>query len=217
MKMTKKKTALLAAFAVSIVALAGVGYAVTGFTSVTVNDSNVVTAGYMKATQGSTYTSTFSGTLELYTYSDADHTNPIVFVLKDGNVAVASGFAGKKIGSTDTITIENKTGSDIATLTFNVTLDGTVPAGWNYYVKLGSTYYALTAGTTGDQIVTLAIENDDSDTITAELYIAGAAFSSFGPIYSGTGWGTYGASTTYTGATTTLVDANVVFTITAAS
>ena len=70
MKMTKKKTTLLALFAVSVIALAGVGYAaVDNYKAVTVNDSNNANANFVTAGQ-ETYTAMFNGDVDMYTYSD---------------------------------------------------------------------------------------------------------------------------------------------------
>lgn len=228
MKMTKKKTTLLALFAVSVIALAGIGYAaVNEYIAVTVNDNNAAHSAYITARQ-TEYSEQFNGTVDLYTYSDANF--EYIYALP-GSTQVHTinqvAYYGVAIGSGTTITVADNTDLDTAqyTIAADITSANALPAGWTYILVYGGTVKAVVEN--GSAAATVVVPNNNA--ITVQLYIAGPAFSTMkttgqnpvGPLVTPSvpnSWANYGASTTYTGANDGEIyaSANFVFTVTAA-
>ena len=168
---TNRKVMLGAALVVAIVALAGVGYATfTGpFKSVTVNDGNTVSPGYIRADQQN-YTAMFTKDLELDTYTSSTEK---VYVLKNSTFEVATDVHGELLGEKQ-ITI-NAVGITPASYKITaVSLSGTTNLGaWSYYLSVdgGNTFVDVSSINDTTGAVTIA-----NTTFTVQLYIAGPDF-----------------------------------------
>ena len=228
MKMTKKKTTLLALFAVSVIALAGVGYAaVDNYKAVTVNDSNNANANFVTAGQ-ETYTAMFNGDVDMYTYSDKNF--EFIYALPESEQSslmtiLQKNYYGVSIGDGTTITV-SPTGLASPTYTISAKIiveeDTVLAAGWTYILKYqgqgDAVYINSTTGSWDAVAITPA-----SSTIAVDLYIAGPGFSTIknaeskGPLVTPDGWTNYGSSKDYepTVAGEIYVNAKIVFTITA--
>ena len=102
-KNNKRKVMLIAAFAVAVIALAGVGYAATlNYKATTVNDDNDATSVYVLVTQDY-YTSKFGGQVKFNTYTDTAAT--IYSLAEDDDVDGVK--TGQQIGDGVNLTFTN--------------------------------------------------------------------------------------------------------------
>lgn len=220
MKMTKKKTALLAAFAVSVIALAGLGYAAT-YNSVVVTTGNNADTAFIKATT-TTYTNAFDGNVEFDTYTEAVDT--YIYVIQGGSTLLEEGVYGKKVNTNSfSMTLSaaptvNPTAWSIGAI---VDDNNILDEDWKLYMKISYTKTGdLGAGQeiveiVGGEVADTALTDIDiTKAVTADIYIGGPAFGN-SHAYTPAGWASLGSSTTYDGATTAVYNANVVFTVTA--
>ena len=238
----KRKTMLIAAFAVAVIALAGIGYATaSNFMAKTVNSENTANTVFITATQ-SDYTGAFSpaSELEFNTYTDDDN-NPdgtgALYTLTDGNTTIG-GYHGKKINAasltitialTGSVTGQNVTGYNIAVKTGALAgaavsgYNSGDPTGWVYIMAFGGTsnlIYSFEGGTTWTDDEGSAVDGVEitGTSTTVDLYIAAKkTFNQFSTIYTPVADdGYYGCGTSTVAPAAALYDdINVTFTVTA--
>ena len=220
MKMTKKKTVLLSLFVVSIIALAGIGYAAANYTSQTVNSSNTATANYITATQNS-WTGNFGGDIAIATYTDTNHQAAApIYVLDGTNVRMGTtNYYGIQIGTGVTVTVAEEVTATIASWSLDATMSESLPSGWEYFLKIQGTgdpiYTNISDGTATETLATTVLSANGGQ-LTISLFIAGTLFQNVEttPLYLDTYTG-HGSSTTAFADPTLYTDAKVIFTLTA--
>ena len=189
----KRKVMLIAAFAVAVIALAGVGYAVTGYKATTVNYDNTATGKYITVTQtqDTAYEHTFNADNVLFhTYTDASHElYTIAGTTTPLTVASTDDYTGIQIGDTINMTISGETSNayNIDVKVSSGNLNGRTGSGaWVYLLEFaaaGSTPKYMIADSTGvfatgiTQFVPQA--SGDDQIFTVKLYIATLSTSIF--------------------------------------
>lgn len=172
MKMkNKRKTMLIAALAVAVIALAGVGYAATAWTGTTINSDNTAEGVYIKVTQlNDDYDGAFTTAtpIGINTYTDARFTSPIYSLMN--STQIVTGWYGVEIGSGATLEIE-PTGATYNTYQIDFKASS-LPAGWSYLMVFGTGNNAksdvITSADLSGQVTGVTLTDDK---VVAHLYI----------------------------------------------
>lgn len=172
----KKKTMLIAAFAVAIVALAGVGYAAV-YTATTTNTANSLTSTYIVLTQtgGDTYATDWLSTIYYDTvnttsssnteytpvWSGGKYFNTNVINTTEGDVRVTSIV-------NNALSINVKSTDAVSGRTLTIASDTALPAGLTYYLS-----YKIGDGASAAKTLSLDGDGKVSDSITGISVTAG--------------------------------------------
>ena len=169
----KRKVMLIAAFAVAVIALAGLGYAAaTEYKATTVNSGNTANTVYIKATQ-TEYTAGFepADDAQFNTYTDNvydDDTKSAIYALKGATAIASTGYKGIQLGDGTDLKIEESTGG-ITTFNVSVTsgelkgtsIEGGDAVGWIYIME-----FTLSDNTTKNYLY-YGLHSDDTWTDAA--------------------------------------------------
>ena len=197
-KNNKKKTMLIAAFAVAVIALAGIGYATAvGYKATTVNSDNDATGIYFTATQGN-YEAAFTPASEILinTYTDTNNNPDTKTLYTIDATATAIDVDGDSTNDHYAVQIGAAAGLNISlsgatTTGYTVsvkaagTLNGTTGATdvWKYIVLIKDKYVVLDGSGEGSVSITSVGTAGDDQIVNVKLYIASTkVFENYSPL-----------------------------------